>query len=82
MLNILLFPFKVIFGAVGVLWRLIGGFFSVVFGILGGLMSLVVWGAVLLLVAGLLASVFHKRSGSHHDDHDDFISYYDKNAVK
>lgn len=85
MLQILLFPFKIVFGAVGFVFRVIGGVLSAVISLVGGLVSLAVWGGVIALIIGLIASFIHRRHVAHGDNHDqkeDFVSYYDKDAVK
>lgn len=81
MLDLILFPFRLVFSLIAAAGRLIGGVFSLVFGILGGVLSLAVSLGGLLLVGGLIALAIQRRKEYHaHQDQtqDDFVSFYDK----
>lgn len=91
MFKLLALPFKLAGEIIGAVFSFIGGIFSMVFGLVGGLMSLVVHGACAMLIVGLVVAAVRKhRSRRDLEDEDeddgesdeDFISYYDKNAVK
>ncbi|MDY4139422.1 MAG: hypothetical protein SOY30_08805 [Eubacteriales bacterium] len=81
MLDLILFPFRLVFSLIAAAGRLIGGVFSLVFGILGGVLSLAVSLGGLLLVGGLIALAIQRRKEyrAHQDQaQDDFVSFYDK----
>jgi len=85
MLDLLLLPFHIVFKVIGAVFSFIGGMFSMIFGLLGGLVHLAFSIGGLVLVAALIAVAIRRRHPSGHDgdaQEDDFISYYDKNAVK
>lgn len=91
MLDILLFPFQLVWGLIEGLFGLISGIFGLVFGLIGGLIGLVggVIGLVIKLsLIGLAIGVIvefvrrHRAKGTQSGEQDDFISYYDKNAVQ
>ena len=81
MLDLIFFPFRLVFSLIAAAGRLIGGVFSLVFGILGGALSLAVSLGGLLLVGGLIALAIQRRKEyrAHQDQaQDDFVSFYDK----
>lgn len=85
MLDLLLLPFHIVFKVMGAVFSFIGGMFSMIFGLLGGLVHLAFSIGGLVLVISLIAVAIRRRHPSGRDDdprEDDFISYYDKNAVK
>ena len=85
MLQILLFPFKIVFGAIGFVFQVIGGVLSAVLSLVGGLVSLAVWGGVIALLIGLIAACIHRHHAARGDNpgqKEYFVSYYDKDAVK
>lgn len=90
MLDILLFPLKVLFGLIEGLFGLIGGIIGAVFGVIGGFFGLIggIMGLcikLILLGLGIGAVVEllcrHRRKQDS-SQQEDFISYYDKNAVQ
>lgn len=90
MLDLLMLPFKLAGEIIGAVFSFIGGIFSMVFGLVGGLMSLAMHGLCALLIVGLIVAAVRKHRGRRQDDDDagdgtgdeEFISYYDQNAVK
>ncbi len=93
MLDLLLFPFKLILGLLEGIFGFIGGMIGMVFGLIGGFFGLV--GGILGLVIklsfiGLAIGIIvefvrrHRAQGNVQDDpqQEEFISYYDKDAVK
>ena len=81
MLDLILFPFRLVFRLIAAAGRLIGGVFSLVFGILGGVLSLAVSLGGMLLVIGLVAlAIQWRREYRACQDHaqEDFVSFYDK----
>lgn len=92
MLDLLLFPFKLILGLLEGIFGFIGGLIGMVFGLIGGFFGLVggILGLVIKLsLIGLAIGVVvefvrrHKaQSGTDEPEEEEFISYYDKDAVK
>ena len=85
MLDLLLLPFHIVFKVIGAVFSFVGGMFSMIFGLLGGLVHLAFSIGGFVLVVALIAVAIRRRHPSSHDDaeqEEDFISYYDKNAVK
>lgn len=83
MLELLLFPFKLAFGIISAVFHFIGGLFSLIFGLLGGLLSLIIGLSVTGIIIALIAVAVHRhREARRVAEDDDFISYYDKDAVK
>ncbi|MBQ8312751.1 MAG: hypothetical protein IJX84_06050 [Clostridia bacterium] len=91
MLDLLLFPFKLILGLLEGIFGFIGGMIGMVFGLIGGFFGLVggILGLVIKLsLIGLAIGVvveFIRRHRARNDEEpevEEFISYYDKNAVK
>jgi len=92
MLDLLLFPFKLILGLLEGIFGFIGGMIGMVFGLIGGFFGLV--GGILGLVIklsfiGLAIGVIvefvrrHKAQDNEEEpQQEEFISYYDKDAVK
>ena len=81
MLDLILFPFRLVFRLIAAAGRLIGGVLSLVFGILGGVLSLAVSLGGMLLVIGLVAlAIQRRREYRACQDHaqEDFVSFYDK----
>lgn len=81
MLDLILFPFRLVFSLIAAAGRLIGGVFSLVFGILGGVLSLAVSLGGLLLVGGLIALAIQRRKeyrAHQNQAQDDFVSFYDR----
>lgn len=91
MLDILLFPFKFVFGLLEGLFGLLGGLFGAIFGLIGGFFGLVggILGlciklSVIGLIIGLVVTFFKRRGtcAAEPAKEEEFVSYYDKNAVK
>lgn len=92
MLDLLLFPFKLVFGLleglfgflsgmVGMVFGLIGGFFGLVGGILGMVIKLSLFGLVIGAIVEFVRR--HKAKDSEDEpDQEEFVSYYDENAVR
>ena len=92
MLDLLLFPFKLVLGLLEGIFGFLGGMIGMVFGLIGGFFGLV--GGILGLVIklsfiGLVIGVIvefvrrHKAQDSKDEpEQEEFISYYDKDAVK
>lgn len=87
MLDLLLFPFQLIFGLLEGLFGFIGGIFGAVFGILGGFFGLI--GGILglciklsLIGVAIGALVAFVRRHRVHDEgtQEDFNSYYDQHS--
>lgn len=81
MLDLILFPFRLVFSLIAAAGRLIGGVFSLVFGILGGVLSLAVSLGGLLLVGGLIALAIQRRKeyrARQSNPQEDFVSFYDR----
>lgn len=83
MLDLLLLPFTLAWELLCLVWDLVTGAFSLVFGLLGGLASLLVGVATICTVAALITlALRHRDEKKKSAPEDDFISYYDKDAVK
>ena len=90
MLDLLLFPFQLVWGILEGIFGFIGGMISMVFGLVGGLFSLVggIIGLVIKLsligvvIGAIVEFVRRHRARSDEPRQDEFISYYDKNAVQ
>ena len=81
MLDLILFPFRLVFSLIAAAGRLIGGVFSLVFGILGGVLSLAVSLGGMLLVIGLVALAIQRRKeyrAHQSNPQEDFVSFYDR----
>lgn len=90
MLDLLLFPFKLLWGLLEGVFGLVSGLFSLVFGLIGGAIGLtagIVGLVVKLSLFGLIIGVVvefvrRHRARSQQPEQEEFISYYDKNAVQ
>lgn len=93
MLDLLLFPFKLVLGLlegifgfiggmIGMVFGLIGGFF----GLIGGILGLVIKLSFIGLAIGVIVEFVRRHRAQNDDDNtpeqEEFISYYDKDAVK
>lgn len=92
MLDLLLFPFKLILGLlegifgflggmIGMVFGLIGGFF----GLVGGLLGLVIKLSLIGLVIGVIVEFVRRHRAKGEEDEsqqEEFVSYYDENAVQ
>jgi len=78
MLDILLFPVRLVIGIVTTVFRVTSGLFEMLFGVLGGFMMLLVGMAVLLMIAGLIVYAVRrrKRGEKYWVDGEEFTSYY------
>lgn len=92
MLDLLLFPFKLVLGLleglfgfiggmIGMVFGLIGGFFGLVGGILGLVIKLSLFGLVIGAIVEFVRR--HKAQNSTEEqEQEEFVSYYDKDAVQ
>lgn len=91
MLDLLLFPFKLVFGILEGVFGLIGGLIGMVFGLIGGLfglatgiLGLVIKLSIIGLVIGAVVEFVrrHRAQNTSEPQQEEFVSYYDKNAVQ
>lgn len=91
MLDLLLFPFKLLFGLLEGLFGFIGGMIGMVFGLIGGFFGLVggILGLVIKLsLIGLVIGAIvefvrrHRAKNGDESQQEEFVSYYDEHAVK
>lgn len=91
MLDLLLFPFKLVFGILEAVFGFIGGMIGMVFGLIGGLfglvtgmLGLVIKLSIIGLVIGAIVEFVRRHRAKPADDpqQEEFISYYDKDAVQ
>lgn len=87
MWSLITLPFRLVWSVLEVVWNVVWGAVSLAFGLVGGILSLALGIAVLALVAGLIVHVVRQRSATHsgcttHPHDEDFISFYDKDAVR
>lgn len=90
MLDLLLFPFKLVLGILEGVIGFVGGMISMVFGLLGGLFSLTfgILGLVIrlsiigLIIGAVVEFVRRHRARNDQPEQEEFVSYYDDNAVK
>ena len=84
MLDLILFPFKLVWEIICFVFDIVSGVLGLVFGLAGGIISLLVH--LGMLIAGctlVVAVVNHFRNKPRQKPEDeDFISYYDKDVVK
>lgn len=74
MLDILLFPFELVFGILGGVFGLLGDVLGFVFGLLGGIFSLVFKLSLVGLIIGLIVSFFRPKEKE--SVQEDSPSYY------
>ena len=83
MIDLLLFPFKLVWEIVCFVFDLVMGLIGLAFGLAGGIIGLVVKLCLLGAVIAIAAVVIqHLRQKPEKPQDEDFISYYDKDAVK
>ena len=90
MLDLLLFPFQLVWGILEGVFGLIAGAFGLVFGLIGGFIGLVggMIGLVVklsligLVIGAIVEFVRRHRARPQEPEQEDFISYYDKDAVQ
>ena len=83
MLNLILFPFKLVWEIICFVFDIVSGALGLVFGLAGGIISLLVHlGMLIAGVVLVVAVISHFRSKPRKPEDEDFISYYDKDAVK
>lgn len=88
MWELITLPFRLAWSVLTVAWNIVWGCVSLAFGLVGGIFSLLLGVAVLVLLAALISRAL--REPGHRQDHpyrdnardEDFISFYDKDAVK
>lgn len=83
MLDLILFPFKLVWEIICFVFDIVSGVLGLVFGLAGGIISLLVHLGMLIAGGTLLVAVInHFRKKTAKPEEEDFISYYDKDAVK
>ena len=83
MLDLIMFPFKLVWGIISFVFELVAGVIGLVFGIAGGIIGLVVRLCLLgAFITAVCAVVRHIRQKPAAPENEEFISYYDKDAVK
>ncbi|MBP3452663.1 MAG: hypothetical protein J6M20_02980 [Clostridia bacterium] len=92
MLDLLLFPFKLILGLLEGIFGFIGGMIGMVFGLIGGffglvggILGLVIKLSLIGLAIGVVVEFVRRHRAQKTEDEpqeEEFISYYDKDAVK
>ena len=91
MLDLLLFPFKLVLGLLEGIFGFIGGMIGMVFGLIGGffglvggLLGLVIKLSLISLVIGVAVEFVrrHRAKDDEEPEQEEFVSYYDKDAVK
>lgn len=87
MWELITLPFRLVWGALSIAWNVVWGAVSLVFGVVGGIVSLVMGVVVIGLLVGLISHVCKQRKETRQEDtasktQEDFVSYYDKHAVK
>lgn len=82
MLDLILLPFRLCWRLLSVAFEIIGGVFSLIFGLAGGLLSLVIHVAVAGAIIGVIVMLISRRRQACRPKEEEFISYYDKDAVK
>ena len=83
MLDLILFPFRLVWEIISFVFGLVSGLIGLVFGLAGGIIALVVKLCMLAAVIALIAAVIHHfRQTPKEPEREEFVSYYDKDAVK
>lgn len=83
MLDLIMFPFKLVWEIISFVFGLVSGVIGLVFGLAGGIIGLVVRLSLLgALITAIAVVVRHIRQKPAAPENEEFISYYDKDAVK
>lgn len=83
MLDLIMFPFKLVWEIISFVFDIVGGVIGLVFGLAGGMIGLVVRLSLLgALITAITAVVRHIRQKPAGPENEEFISYFDKDAVK
>ena len=83
MLDLIMFPFKLVWEIISFVFDLVGGVIGLVFGLAGGIIGLMVRLCLLsAFITAICAVVRHIRQKPAEPENEEFISYYDKDAVK
>lgn len=82
MLHVLLLPFRFVWSILGIAMDVVMGALSLVFGIVGSLLSFVWHFLAVGLIVGILAAALHKRSSRKTDDweREEFTSFYHRDG--
>lgn len=83
MLDLIMFPFKLVWEIISFVFDIVGGVIGLVFGLAGGIIGLVVrlslLGALITAITAVVRHISQKPAGP---ENEEFISYFDKDAVK
>lgn len=83
MLDLILFPFKLVWAIISFVFNLITGAIGLLFGLAGGIIGLIVRLSLLgAFIAVICVVISHFRQKPQPSEQEEFISYYDKDAVK
>ncbi len=86
MWDLITLPFRLVWSVLEVAWDVAWGAVSLAFGLVGGILSLTLGIVVLALVVGLIVHAVRQRRTTHcsstRPPEDDFISFYDQDAVR